>query len=120
MNTARQPRKSGLARSGLSAVRPQETPSQTAATQAAPADTKQPKAKQQKVGFYQHPEDAARMRGCFEETRTKSREGDRSLSDFIQKAIMAEVERRETLYNNGQPFEAVYPGEGQIGRPEGS
>lgn len=75
-------------------------------------------AKQQKVGFYQHPDDAARMRGAFRQTNGK--EKDRSLSDFIQKAIMAEVERREKLYNNGHPFEAVLPGEGPIGRPEGS
>lgn len=51
---------------------------------------------------------------------TNGHEKDRSLSDFIQKAIMAEVERREKLYNNGQPFDAVAPGEVPVGRPEGS
>lgn len=124
MSTNRTPRRSAL--SGASAVRrpqpeeathsaPKEEPAQAPAlkrkaAQAAP--------KQQKVGFYQHPEDAARMRGAF--SMTNGQERDRSLSDFIQKAVMAEVERREKLYNNGQPFGAVLPGEGLVGRPKGS
>lgn len=124
MSTNRTPRRSAL--SGASAVRsPQPEQAERAITQeeappppAAKRKTAPTATKQQKVGFYQHPEDAARMRGAFR--RTNGEEGDRSLSDFIQKAIMAEVERREKLYNNGQPFEAVLPGEGPVGRPEGS
>lgn len=124
MTTDRAPRRSAL--SGASAIRPvppQEQPPANAPEpqQQGPTQRQQkaaPAAKQQKVGFYQHPDDAARMRGAFRQTNGK--EGDRSLSDFIQKAIMAEVERREQLYNNGKPFEAVLPGEGPIGRPEGS
>lgn len=124
MSTNRTPRRSAL--SGASAVRsPQPEQAEravpheeTAQAPAAKRKTAQTATKQQKVGFYQHPEDAARMRGAFR--RTNGEEGDRSLSDFIQKAIMAEVERREKLYNNGQPFEAVLPGEGPVGRPEGS
>lgn len=124
MSTNRTPRRSAL--SGASAVRrPQPEEAARTAPKEEPAQTPAPKrktaqtaAKQQKVGFYQHPEDAARMRGAFR--MTNGQEGDRSLSDFIQKAILAEVERREKLYNNGQPFEAVQPGEGKIGRPAGS
>lgn len=124
MTTNRAPRRSAL--SGASAVRPVEPERQPQAEAPEPAQqrpaprrqTATSSTKQQKVGFYQHPEDAARMRGAFR--KTNGEEGDRSLSDFIQKAIMAEVERREKLYNNGQPFEAVQPGEGPIGRPEGS
>lgn len=124
MSTNRTPRRSAL--SGASAVRrPQPEEAARTAPKEEPAQTPAPKrktaqtaAKQQKVGFYQHPEDAARMRGAF--SMTNGQEGDRSLSDFIQKAVMAEVERREKLYNNGQPFGAVLPGEGLIGRPKGS
>ncbi|MDN5585208.1 MAG: hypothetical protein L0G69_01445 [Brevibacterium sp.] len=124
MTTNRAPRRSAL--SGASAVRPAQPEQQprSAEPEAAPQrpapsrQTAPTATKQQKVGFYQHPEDAARMRGAFR--KTNGEEGDRSLSDFIQKAIMAEVERREKLYNSGQPFEAVQPGEGPIGRPEGS
>lgn len=124
MTTNRAPRRSAL--SGASAVRPAQPEQQPRAAAPEPAQqrpapsrqTATPSTKQQKVGFYQHPEDAARMRGAF--SMTNGKEGDRSLSDFIQKAIMTEVERREALYNNGQPFEAVQPGGGQIGRPAGS
>ena len=124
MTTDRAPRRSAL--SGASAIRPaphqEQQPTKAPEPQQQGAAPRQQKAataaKHQKVGFYQHPDDAARMRAAFRQTNGK--EGDRSLSDFIQKAIMAEVERREQLYNNGQPFEAVLPGEGPIGRPEGS
>ena len=34
-------------------------------------------------------------------------EGSRNLSQFIHKAVMAEVERLEAKYNNGQPFPPV-------------
>lgn len=124
MTTNRTPRRSAL--SGASAVRPVQSEKQPQVEAHEPAQqrptpsrqTATRSTKQQKVGFYQHPEDAARMRGAF--SKTNGEEGDRSLSDFIQKAIMAEVERREKLYNNGQPFKAVQPGEGLIGRPQGS
>lgn len=97
----------------------------------APADAPQPvvtpkayvarsgKAYPPKVTFYQDPETTARMRGCFEETRVKSREGDRSLSEFIHKAVMAEVERRERKYNDGAPFNSVDSGDIPRGRPVG-
>lgn len=70
-----------------------------------------------KVTFYQPQEDSARMRGAFRHTDRE--EGDRSLSDFIHKAVMAEVERRERKYNSGQPFPDLEAGSIPRGRPMG-
>ena len=70
-----------------------------------------------KVTFYQPEEDTARMRGAFRHTDRE--EGDRSLSDFIHKAVMAEVERREKKYNGGQPFPDLEAGSIPRGRPMG-
>lgn len=71
-----------------------------------------------KVSFYQDPEDTARMRGALKHTQVA--EGSRSLSDFIDRAVMAEVERLEARYNNGEPFESVAARELPQGRPLGS
>lgn len=70
-----------------------------------------------KVTFYQPQEDTARMRGAFRHTDRE--EGDRSLSDFIHKAVMAEVERRERKYNGGKPFPDLEAGSIPRGRPMG-
>ncbi|NUU08415.1 hypothetical protein [Leifsonia sp. C5G2] len=58
-----------------------------------------------KVSFYQDPADTDRVRGAILYTMTT--EGSRNLSQFIHKAVMAEVERLEAKYNNGQPFPPV-------------
>ncbi len=58
-----------------------------------------------KVSFYQDPADTARVRGAI--LHTQVAEGTRSLSDFINNAVMAEVQRLEAKYNGGQPFPAV-------------
>lgn len=52
-----------------------------------------------------HPEDTARMRGAVRHTMVQ--EPHRSMTDFINRAIMAEVERLEKNYNGGKPFEPV-------------
>lgn len=70
-----------------------------------------------KVTFYQPQDDTARMRGAFRHTDRE--EGDRSLSDFIHKAVMAEVERREQKYNSGKPFPDLEAGIIPRGRPIG-
>lgn len=70
-----------------------------------------------KVTFYQPNDDTARMRGAFRHTDRE--EGDRSLSDFIHKAVMAEVERREKKYNGGKPFPDLEAGSIPRGRPMG-
>lgn len=68
-----------------------------------------------KVSFYQSREDTARMRGAILATRTE--EGYRSMSDFLHAAAMAEVERLEAKYNNGEPFPSVEADRGHAGRP---
>jgi hypothetical protein len=35
---------------------------------------------------------------------TSHLEGDRSWSDFVERAITTEVQRRQSLHNNGQPY----------------
>lgn len=97
---------------GTSAAQPAATP--------APAPAKEAAAKKEKVGFYQIPEDSERMRATYR--KTSGDELDESLSDFITKAIRAEVERREAAYNGGQPFELSADDGRKLkaGRPESS
>jgi hypothetical protein len=66
-----------------------------------------------KVSFYQDPADTARVRGAI--LHTQVAEGTRSLSDFINTAVMAEVHRLEAKCNDSQPFPAV----GARGLPQG-
>ena len=70
-----------------------------------------------KVSFYQDREDTDRVRGAI--LHTMATEGTRSLSQFINQAVMAEVERLERKYNGGQPFPAVGARELPQGRPMG-
>ena len=70
-----------------------------------------------KVSFYQDPADSDRMRGAI--LHTMAAEGPRSLSQFIQRAVMAEVARLEGKYNGGQPFPPVGARELPQGRPMG-
>ncbi|MEE1619719.1 ParB family protein [Brachybacterium sp. J153] len=83
----------------------------------APATASTGKKYPPKVTFYQPQDDTARMRGAFRHTDRE--EGDRSLSDFIHKAVMAEVERREKKYNSGKPFPDLEAGSIPRGRPMG-
>lgn len=71
-----------------------------------------------KVGYYQAPDDMARARAAFDWTRP--REGHRSLSDFIAHAVLREVERLEQLYNDGEPWPPLDPGQLPSGRPVGT
>lgn len=68
-----------------------------------------------KVSFYQDRDDTARMRGAVLATRDD--EGYRSMSEFIDAAVLAEVERLESKYNNGEPFPLVEANRGHAGRP---
>ncbi|WP_144836711.1 ParB family protein [Kocuria rosea] len=79
---------------------------------AAPAPEKKSKYPP-KVSFYQDPADTARVRGAI--LHTQVAEGTRSLSDFINNAVMVEVQRLEAKYNGGHPF----PGVGARGLPQG-
>lgn len=72
-----------------------------------------------KVSFYQDPEDTARVRGTILHTMALEGGRFRNLSQFIDQAVMAEVQRLEAKYNNGQPFPPMAPGELPQGRPMG-
>ncbi|PLC10653.1 hypothetical protein AUQ48_17280 [Kocuria flava] len=118
------PRKSSLAGSTPVTPPPAEPAPTAPAPQApaAPAAEERPAAAASekkkskyppKVSFYQDPADTARVRGAI--LHTQVTEGPRSLSDFINSAVMAEVQRLEAKYNGGQPF----PGVGARGLPQG-
>lgn len=62
-----------------------------------------------KVSFYQDPTDTDRIRGAILHTMVS--EGNRTLSQFMQKVSMAEVERLEAKYNGGKPFPGVKAGD---------
>lgn len=108
-------------------VTPDRPPRPEAAAPAEQVEDKQPRAQpvgsvrgrrtRPKVSFYQHAEDTARVRGAI--VHTMAQEGSRTLSDFINNAVMAEVERLETKYNNGRPFPPLKAGEMPQGRPMG-
>ena len=128
MSTRPAPRKSSLA--GSSPVAPPAQPATpepdvvpAAAQPAAPkparaASSTSDKTKyRHKVSFYQHPDDTARVRGAI--LHTQVTEGARTLSQFVNDAVLAEVERLEAKYNNGQPFPAVGARELPQGRPRG-
>ncbi|GAA2026976.1 hypothetical protein GCM10009720_03330 [Yaniella flava] len=70
-----------------------------------------------KVSFYQEPQDTARLRGAV--LHTMIPEGHRSLSQFVIRAVMKEVQRVEEKYNDGDPFPAVAAHEMPQGRPQG-
>ncbi|MFV0428406.1 MAG: ParB family protein [Arachnia sp.] len=70
-----------------------------------------------KVSIYQDREDTGRVRGAI--LHTMATEGPRTLSEFVNHAVMAEVQRLEAKYNNGQPFPPVGARELPQGRPMG-
>lgn len=71
-----------------------------------------------KVSFYQDPDRTARVRGAI--LHTQASEGTRSMSEFIDRAVMKEVERLERQYNNGEEFPRIYSRGLPQGRPLGS
>lgn len=115
MTARKNPFANRTAATPATSTEPTEAP--TAPRPAAPAAAPSGKKYPPKVTFYQPQDDTARMRGAFRHTDRE--EGDRSLSDFIHKAVMAEVERREKKYNSGQPFPDLEAGSIPRGRPIG-
>ena len=114
-------------RSSLAGASPITTPAPEVDEAAAPASmstsstsltrrTTTPKTRA-KVSFYQEPEDTDRVRGAILHTMTT--EGSRNLTQFINAAVMREVERLEAKYNGGEPFPPIGPGELPQGRPMG-
>ena len=55
------------------------------------------------VSFYLRPSVRQRSRAAFMATR--HHESDLSWSHLLEKALVAELERRERLYNDGQPYD---------------
>ncbi|MEO5779172.1 MAG: hypothetical protein ABIQ22_05280 [Arthrobacter oryzae] len=55
------------------------------------------------VTFYMATDDVKRAKAAY--TGTSSQEMDRSWSDFISRAVLMEVERRERLYNEGNQYQ---------------
>lgn len=116
-----EPRRSSLStRHPAAPAAPQETAPEAPAQQGAEGDSAgRAKARRtrHKVSFYQDPEDTARMRGAI--LHTMPHEGARTLSEFIHRAVMAEVQRLESVYNDGNPFPPLDAGELPQGRPMG-
>ncbi|MFC7403173.1 hypothetical protein [Citricoccus sp. GCM10030269] len=82
-----------------------EGPAVSAATTADSGRRSAGKKYPHKVSFYQDPQDTARVRGAILYTMTT--EGNRNLWQFVNRAVMAEVERLEAKYNDGRPFPSV-------------
>lgn len=127
MSARPNPRKSSLAALSPITTQPDQANEVVEPAQSsAPAASKSPAAKATtratkyppKVSFYQHPDDTARMRGAL--LHTLATEGSRTMSQFINQAVMAEVARLEGKYNNGEPFPAVGASELPQGRPMGA
>ncbi|MEW5012214.1 ParB family protein [Clavibacter michiganensis] len=96
------------------ATAPASAPPEATSTPAAPAA----KTAKNKVSFYTHPDDADRARGAYLHTQIQT--GHRSLSEFIDSAVMDKVKHLEERYNDGKPFPSVTPGSMAQGRPMGS
>ncbi|MEW1920738.1 ParB family protein [Pseudarthrobacter oxydans] len=75
-----------------------EPAAETPAAEAAPARVTQTK----QVTFYMRVADLQRAKAAYQ--ATSSQEMDASWSDFIARAVMNEVGRRERVHNNGEPF----------------
>lgn len=62
-----------------------------------------PNSAPKQVTFYMATDDLKRAKATY--TGTSGQEMDRSWSDFISRAVLMEVERRERLYNEGDRFQ---------------
>lgn len=108
-----EPEPSAEPRTAKAAAPARVAPAAAPAKQSGPAKSKYPP----KTSFYQDAEDADRMRAALFHTLTT--EGSRTLSEFINSAVMTEVERLERKYNHGKPFSPVKAREMPQGRPMG-
>ena len=76
-----------------------EPAAETPAAEAAPVRINQTK----QITFYMSAVDRQRAKAAYQ--ATSSQEMDASWSEFITRALMNEVLRRERAYNNGEPFQ---------------
>jgi len=98
---------------------PAQTPTPANVDDAPPARRAATKttASKPKVSFYQDADDSARARAALRATRDT--EGERSWSQFIDDAVMREVERLERKYNGGKPWPPTPTGVLRPGRRAG-
>lgn len=68
----------------------------------APATEPAPVSRKEQVTFYMPSSDRQRAKDAYK--ATNGQEMDSSWTDFIARAVMNEVLRRERVYNNGEPF----------------
>lgn len=120
-NSARRPQPLRSSLSGSSPITPPPPTAntKTSETRAAPTqnvviENKKPKYPP-KVSFYQDREDTDRVRGAL--LHTMASEGPRTLSQFINDAVLKEVTRLEKKYNAGEPFPKLGAGKLPQGRP---
>ncbi|KRE76600.1 ParB family protein [Arthrobacter sp. Soil763] len=72
-------------------------------TEAAAAATKPlPSSASKQITFYMAADDLKRAKAAY--TATSGQEADRSWSDFISRAVLMEVARRERVHNGGENF----------------
>lgn len=64
-----------------------------------------PSSKKEAVTFYMRGADRQRAKAAYK--ATNGEEMDDSWSDFVDRAVMNEVLRRERVHNNGEPFPTV-------------
>lgn len=113
MNARPERRKSQLA--GASPVQPATvTPITAVPEPVEPAASPRRNAGWSQVSIRLLPEDADRLRGAVEATR--SPHSYRSLNEFISQVVMAEVSRLEQEHNNGKPWDGVTAGDLTPGR----
>lgn len=70
-----------------------------------------------KVGFFLPADEADRARAALVNTFAPNQEGPRTFSDLIRRGLLAEVERLERQYNDGEPWPPVQAGQVPTGRP---
>lgn len=98
------------------AARPVATPSVTSQSELAGAGEPVPGAKH-KMSVYVPSELRTALRATYR--ATSHLEGDDSFSSFVEKALRAELARRETVHNDGKPFDTA-GGKLPSGRPLGN
>lgn len=109
------PRQSGL--TGRGPIKPPQSPHDApTSAQVAGAASSKPRKYRHKVSFYQDSEDTARLRAALLAQMPQPGAA-RTLTQFIDRAVMAEVQRLERELNDGKPFPGVEAGEGPRGRP---
>ena len=120
-NSGRRPQPLRSSLSGSSPITPPQPTPEPTVSQARPpkppkiaVEDKKPKYPP-KVSFYQDREDTDRVRGAL--LHTMATEGPRTLSQFINDAVMKEVTRLEKKHNAGRPFPKLGAGKLPQGRP---